>query len=178
LERLTRRLLLARQERLGLAEVEDDIAFLKALDHAVDEFALTSLILIVDDVPLGLAYLLDDHLFRRLRRNAPKPLYLKWDGQHIPDIRLQVVGSSLLKSDLAFGVIGLRHDGLRDRQFERAGLGIKMRLQVFGWAVPAFGGRQHRRLHPRQQDFLLDPFFPGDLLNNAKNLLIHHRLSR
>ena len=53
-----------------------------------------------------------------------------------------------------------------------------MRLQAFGRAVPAFGGRQHRRFHTGQQDFLLDPFLPGDLLNNAKNLLIHHRLSR
>jgi hypothetical protein len=57
-------------------------------------------------------------------------------------------------------------------------LWVKMRLQVFGRAIAAFGRGEHRCFHTGQQDLLLDPFLPGDLLNNTKNLLIHHRLSR
>src|SRR5439155_145421 len=60
---LARDLFLLRQDRVGPAEVHDDVLLLEALHDAGDELAFAALELVVDDValdPLLLAHLLDD----------------------------------------------------------------------------------------------------------------------
>ena len=56
-----------RHHRLGVAEVDRVGALLHLLDNAGDYVAFAVLVLIVDEVALGLADALDDHLLRRLR---------------------------------------------------------------------------------------------------------------
>src|SRR5262249_51150885 len=61
--RLARRLLAVRQHGLGPPEVDDDVvAALEAADDPADELALAVLVLVVDEVPLGVAQALDEHL--------------------------------------------------------------------------------------------------------------------
>ena len=62
--------LVAAQDRLAAADVDDDVAVLGALDDAVDDLALAVLELLVLAQPLRLADLLHDHLLRRLRGDA------------------------------------------------------------------------------------------------------------
>ena len=64
------RLLVARDDRLGLAEVDDHVAALEALDRAAHQLADLREVLVVDVVALGLADLLVEHLLGRLRRDA------------------------------------------------------------------------------------------------------------
>src|SRR5690606_3187746 len=71
---LARGLLARRQDRLGAAEVDDDVrAPLEAAHDAGDELALAVLVLVVDELALRVADALDDHLLRRLRGDAAEP---------------------------------------------------------------------------------------------------------
>src|SRR5262249_40713079 len=70
LEVLARDQLVAADDRLAAAEVDDDVAVLDALDRAVDDLADAVLVFLVLAVALGLAYLLHDHLLGRLRGDA------------------------------------------------------------------------------------------------------------
>ena len=67
---LARHLLAHRQDRLGAADVDDEVAALEAADDAGDELALAVLVLVVDVLALGLADALDDDLLGGLRGDA------------------------------------------------------------------------------------------------------------
>ena len=69
-EALARQQLVAAQDRLGAAEIDDDVAELDALDQAVDDLADAVLELVELALALGVAHLLHDHLLRRLRGDA------------------------------------------------------------------------------------------------------------
>src|SRR6185436_8699414 len=60
--RFTRRLLAERKHALGLAEVDDDVvALLEPADDAADELPFAVLVLVVDDVALGIPHALQEH---------------------------------------------------------------------------------------------------------------------
>ena len=63
-------LLLLGEDGVGAPEVHDDVLLLEALHRAGEDLALAVLELVVDDLPLGIADLLDDALFRRLGSDA------------------------------------------------------------------------------------------------------------
>ena len=65
-------LLAARQDAVGLAQVDDDRAPLEPLHRAGDEVAALILELIKETVALGFANLLDDHLLGGLGRDPPE----------------------------------------------------------------------------------------------------------
>ena len=70
LEVLARDQLVAADDRLAAAEVDDDVAVFDALDGAVDDLADAVLVFVELAVALGLAHLLHDHLLGRLRGDA------------------------------------------------------------------------------------------------------------
>src|SRR5262249_46624080 len=68
-EALARQELVAAQDRLGAAQIDDDIAELDALYQAVDDLADAVLVLVELALALGIAHFLHDDLLRRLRRD-------------------------------------------------------------------------------------------------------------
>src|SRR5262249_41054502 len=69
--RLARRLLAERQDALGLADVDDDVvALLEAPHDAADQLALAVFVLVEDEIALGVADALEEHLLGRLRGDA------------------------------------------------------------------------------------------------------------
>jgi len=66
---LTRNLLAARENPLGLPQVDDQTAPLEPLDRPGDELSLATLVFLEDDVPLGFTDLLDHHLLGGLCRD-------------------------------------------------------------------------------------------------------------
>ena len=69
--RLARRLLAEGQHALRLADVDDDVvALLEAPHDAADELALAVLVLVEDEVALGVADALEEHLLGGLRGDA------------------------------------------------------------------------------------------------------------
>ena len=69
-EGFARDLLVAAHDRLGAAEVDDDVAELDALDDAGDDLAGAVLEFLVLALALGVADLLEDHLLGGLRGDA------------------------------------------------------------------------------------------------------------
>ena len=69
------------QDRLGLADLEDHVALLDAVDHAAEDLPLLAGELRVDALPLGVTHLLEDHLLGGLRGDAPEILRrLSWSS--------------------------------------------------------------------------------------------------
>ena len=62
--------LVAADDRLAAAEIDDDVAVFDALDDAVDDLADAVLVFLILPVALGLAHLLHDDLLGRLRGDA------------------------------------------------------------------------------------------------------------
>src|SRR6266511_4096225 len=59
------------QHALGLAEIDDQVVtLLEAANDAADQLSLTVLVLVVDDVALGVAHALEQHLLGGLGRDA------------------------------------------------------------------------------------------------------------
>ena len=70
LKAFARQQLVAAHDRLGMAQIDGDIAVFDALDLAVDDIADPVLELLVLALAFGIAHLLHDHLLGRLRRHA------------------------------------------------------------------------------------------------------------
>ena len=101
---LRARLLLARQDRLDAADLDDDVALLEALDDAVDDFADALVVFGEDVLALGLADLLEDDLLGGLRGDA---------AQDVGALReLDLVAG------LDLGVLAVDLLGFRDRDLE------------------------------------------------------------
>ncbi len=65
--------LVTRHEAFGItAEIDIDTIAINALDQAGQQFTFAVLVFLDDLLALGLAHLLHDDLFRRLRGNAPE----------------------------------------------------------------------------------------------------------
>src|SRR6476619_2640015 len=71
-DHLARDLLVAADDALGTAEVDDDVAELDALDHSGDDLAHPILEFFILAFALGIADLLEDHLLGGLRGDAPE----------------------------------------------------------------------------------------------------------
>ena len=100
-EGLARDHLVAADDALAAAEVDDDVAVLDALDHAVDDLADAVLVLVVLAVALGLAHLLDDDLLGRLRGDAAEVEGRQRLGDGVADLRRRVALARLGERDLA-----------------------------------------------------------------------------
>src|SRR5215216_2393627 len=100
-------LLAAGQQRLGLAQVEDGVAALQALDHAGDDVALLAGVLVVDRLALRLAQLLEHDLLRRLRLDAPGVLDLDLLGHRLAEARVRLDLARVLERQLLVGVLHL-----------------------------------------------------------------------
>ncbi len=78
---------------LGASEVDDDVvALLEAPDDALDELALAVLELVEDEVALVVAHALDEHLLRRLRRDAAEGLARLLHAQEVAELLVLLGG--------------------------------------------------------------------------------------
>src|SRR4029077_2994271 len=116
-------LLAHRQDRLGAAEADDDVAALEAQRDSRDDLALAILVVVEDVLALGVAGPLDDHLLGGLRRDAPEALAI---GLQLEDVAVALVLDAgfllVLRAveDLEEELVAdLRPDALLARLFQR-----------------------------------------------------------
>jgi hypothetical protein len=132
-EGLARNKLVAADDRLAAAEIDDHVAVFDALDRAVHDLADAVLVFLVLAVALGVAHLLHDHLLGRLRRDAAEIEGRQGVGDHVAHLGRRVVaGAGLGQGDLAGIVLHravLDHEEV-PRQAQLAGLGIDFRMDV------------------------------------------------
>ena len=193
--RLARNLLANGQHRFGAAQVHDDVSALETADDAGDDFALAVLVVVEDDFAFGVAGALDDHLLGRLRGDAPEGaavglqledvavlLVLRLGGlgvfvevedledQLVAGFHFHVLGLGLGQGDLVRGQGGIVGEVLDDRdRLEELDRGLV--LAVLGFEVPVHSKRllgrlKNGRLESRNQDFALDAFVLGYLVED------------
>ena len=99
-ESLARDQFVAAHDALAAAEVDDDVAVLGALDHAVDDLADAVLVLFVLAVALGLAHLLHDDLLGRLGGDAAEVEGRQLVGDGVAHLRGGVGALGVVQRDL------------------------------------------------------------------------------
>ena len=87
---LARDHLVAADDALGAAEIDDDVAVFDALDGAVDDLADAVLVLVVLALALGLAHLLHDDLLGVLRGDAAEIERRQRLGDQVADLGVGV----------------------------------------------------------------------------------------
>ena len=110
LEVLARDQLVAADDRLATAEVDDHIAVFDALDGAVDDLADAVLVFVELAVALGLAHLLHDHLLGRLRGDAAELHRRQQFGDEVAGLRVGIALARVLDRDLLGEIL----DGVDD----------------------------------------------------------------
>ena len=136
------RLLGRGEDRLDvLADVEDDRPRLDAVDRARDELALAVGELVEDDVPLGLAEALQDHLLGGLRADPAEDVPVELlDLDEVADGRVRLVCARLLDGELGQRVLDHRHNRPGPKDPDLAGLGIDPDVDVLIARDPPVGG--------------------------------------
>ena len=97
---LARDHLVAANDALGTAEIDDDVAVLDALDGAVDDLADAILVLAVVALALGLAHLLHDDLLGVLRGDATEIQRRQRLGDEIAYLGVGVAPLCVCQGDL------------------------------------------------------------------------------
>src|SRR5882724_672736 len=93
---LARHLIAHGQQRLGAAEIDDDVAALEPTHDARDELALAVLVLVEDVLALGLAHALQDDLLGRLRGDAAEALPRAVELEQLSVLRVLLLGLGLI----------------------------------------------------------------------------------
>jgi hypothetical protein len=165
-----RNLLVAADDALGAAEVDDDVAELDALDDAGDDLPGAVLELLILTLALGVAHLLEDHLLGGLRRDAAE-LDI---GQRIDD-EIAQIGAGLellrvLQADLLEMVVDLL-DHLDDApQPHVARFRVDLGADVVFRAVAGAGAALHRILHRLDDDAAVDQFLARHRIGDGEQL--------
>src|SRR5262249_34672867 len=140
----------------GATEIDDEVvALLEAADDALDELALLVLELVEDEIALFVAHALDEHLLRRLRRDAAelraRLLHLEeiaelfvllggllrvgrvpedLEAELLAELRFEAVLLRVLEGDLALLVGDVVHHGHELEEVDLTGLFVERGLEL------------------------------------------------
>ncbi len=171
-EALARQQLVAAQDRLGAAEIDDDVAELDALDEAVDDLADAVLELVELALALGVAHLLHDDLLGRLRGDAAEIDGRQRIGEEVADLGLGIEPARLGEGDLRRLVLDGIGDLAEAHQADLAGLAVDLGADVVFLAVFRAAGLLHRLLHRLQHLVAVDALVARDRLGDLQELVI------
>ena len=169
-EGFARQQVFAADHRLGPAQVDGEPAILGALDEAVRNLLHAILVFLVLTRPLGLANLLDDHLLRRLRRDAAEVDGRQRIRQIVADLRGRIALLSLADRDLGGLVLDLFGDLQVTHQLDLAGLAVDIGADIVLLTVLSLTGVGDRLLHRLEHELALDPLLPGDGIGHLEEL--------
>ena len=169
-DHLARDLLVAADDALGAAEVDDDVAELDALDDAGDDFVGAVLELFILTLALGIADLLEDHLLGGLGGDAPELDRRQRVDDEVADRRALLELLRALQVDLLEMILGLFDDFEHAPQAQVAGFGVELGANVVLGAVAGAGGALDRVLHRLDDDALVDQLFARDGVGDRDQL--------
>ena len=152
------------------ADFDDDVALLEPLDDAVHDFADALVVFGEDDLALGLAHLLEDHLLGGLRGDAAEDVGALRELDLIADFDFGVGAVHVLgfgKRDLGRGVGHLVDDGLDGEELDLAVLRVELGAQVFGALVVLARRGEDGFFHRLDDDIGLDALFPSRALRSS-----------
>ncbi len=158
---------------LRLAEVDHVVALLDPLDHAGDDLALLVLVLVVDDVALGVPHLLHDDLFGRLGRDPAERRGVHLYADAVAYDALGVMLFRVLGGYLHVVVFHVFDDRLEPEDLYLSDLGVILGLEVKVVSEFLLGCRKDSFFERLYDDLLRDPFFFPHLLYDVIQVKIH-----
>ena len=169
-DHFARDLLVAADDALGAAEVDDDVAELDALDDAGDDFVGAVLELLILALALGVADLLEDDLLGGLGGDPAE-----FDRRQRIDDEVAHRGVLLellraLQIDLLEMILGLLDHFEHPPQAQVAGDLVELGADVVLGAVTGAGGALDRVLHRLDDDRLVDQFLARDGVGDGEQL--------
>ncbi len=142
-------LVLARDDRLGPAEIDDHVAALEALHRTGDQLSELRGVLVVNVVALGLADLLVEHLLGALGRDAPQPFRRAEEPDLVADPGLVGRHGRGLAVGVADDVPALAGELARKETGELLGEELDPGEADFLLGIGGDGGRRGRHLADR-----------------------------
>ena len=164
----TRDLLIAANDTLGAAEVDDHMAEFNRLDNARDNFASAVLELGILTVALGIADLLKDHLLGRLCIDTAQIHRRQRIDDEIANLRTGLQLFSGLDVDLLEIVFDHLNHLNHTPQTQIASARIKLCTDVVFGAITVARRLLDRLFHRLDDDRLVDHLFRGDRGGNRK----------
>jgi hypothetical protein len=169
-DHFARDLLVAADDALGAAEVDDDVAELDALDDAGDDFARTILEFFILALALRIADLLEDHLLRGLGGDSAELDRRKRIHDEVADACAFLELLRALRVDLLEVVLDLLGHFEDAPQAEIAGIRIELGANVVLGAVAGTGRSLDRVLHRFDDDAAVDQLLASDRVCNCEQL--------
>lgn len=169
-EHFARQHLVAADDGLTAAEVDDHAAIFDALDDAVDDVADAVLEFLILPVALGLAHLLHDHLLGRLRGDAAVFQRRQRVGDGVADLGAGIGALGVHQRDLVGMVFDLLDHQHVARQPQLALLRVDLGMNVSLAAVTCPCGLGDGVLHRRDDDTAVDRFLACNGVRNLEQL--------
>src|ERR1035438_101806 len=162
-------LLLLRQARLRLAQIQNVIGTFHPLHGAVHQFAGAAGVLVKDRFALGLAHLLENHLLGGLRRDTAEQVGLFRNADLGADLGFRIDAARLGQRHF-LGRVFHHLDRLLDgEKLEGPGLLVQLGDIVFRVAEVLARGDQHGVLDGVQYDLRINALFLAQYLDGLKN---------
>ena len=169
-DHLARDLLVAADDALGAAEVDDHVAELDALDDAGDDLAGAVLELLILALALGVADLLEDDLLGGLGGDSAELDRRQRIDDEVADARVLLELLRALRVDLLEMVLDLLGDFEDAPQAKVAGRPVELGADVVLGAVAGAGGALDRVFHRLDDDAAVDQLLASDGVCNCKQL--------
>ncbi len=160
--------LVAADDRLAAAEIDDDVAVFDALHRAVDDLADPVLVVLVLAVALGLAHLLHDDLLRRLGGDAAVIERRQRLGNVVADLRRGIADARLVDGDLRRVVLHDVDHLEQALQANLAGLLVDLGAHVGLRAVAGLRRLLDRVLHGADDDAAVDRLLARDCVGDLQ----------
>src|SRR6201987_858634 len=165
-----------RHSRFRLADIEDHILRLDALDGSVEDFTHAMVVLVEDRIPLGLAHLLEDNLLGHLRGDATEHIGRFVVTNLAADLYLGRKLASLFKRDLVdwvFDLLGRFDDGLIDIRANFPRVLVQLGAHVLLCFVVLARGERDPILDGSHDDFRLNAFVAAQHFNSLIKWTCH-----
>ena len=159
-----------RQQRLGVAEIQDGVAALQAFDDPRDHLTHAAAIKIDDQLALGLAHLLHDDLLRGLGRDAPELDGIERILDEVADLDVRIVLARIAEADLTVGELDrlhlIRHHFPAAEGVVDTGVTMDSDARVDIALVTLARGGRKRRLDRQEDRLLIDALLARDRVDN------------
>ena len=127
---LTGHLFTVRQQSLGTAKIDNQIAPLITTDNTVNNFTDTILEFIINTFALSLTNFLDNHLFGGLRGDPAETARFHQHPERIANFDIRVNFPCFFNIDFFIGVNHLIYDGNEFKNINLADLFVEMSFEV------------------------------------------------
>jgi hypothetical protein len=167
---LARDHLVAADDALGTAQIDDHVAVFDALDRTVDDLAHAVLVLVMMPLAFGLAHFLHDHLLGVLGRYAAEIEGRQGLGQKITHVGRRIAPPGIGERYLRGVVLHLLDDLQHARQFRLAGFRVDLAADVVLGSIAGLRGLLDGILHGLDDDLAVDRFLPRHCVGDLQQL--------